>query len=91
LTWINPHPGDLLHHHTMMNDSAVQLARKCTTAVQGGKTFPTVWQTLLKGNGLLEGIPRQRLDQRMRPILAIPLITGQQLIFDGEAREFRLE
>jgi hypothetical protein len=75
----------------MIRDSTIDLARKCTDAVRGGKTFPAVWQTLLKGNALLEGIPRQRLDEGMRPILVIPLITGQHLVYDGEAKEFRLE
>jgi hypothetical protein len=74
----------------MSMDSAIDLARRCNEAVRGGKSFPTVWHDVLKGHELLEGIPRQRL-QGTRPILAIPLVTGQHLIFDGEASEFRLE
>jgi hypothetical protein len=74
----------------VFKNGADDLARRCTDAVQSGKTFPTVWHTVLKGHSLLEGIPHQRLDGQ-RPILAIPLVTGQQLIFDGDAKEFRLE
>jgi hypothetical protein len=40
----------------------------------------TVWHTLLRGSALVEGITRERLDQRMHPILVVPLSTGEQLI-----------
>jgi hypothetical protein len=46
----------------MWEERANDLARLCTEVVRKGDDFPTVWQTLLKGHPLVEGIPRQRLD-----------------------------
>jgi hypothetical protein len=74
----------------MLTERANELARHCTEAVRNGKHFPTVWHSMLKGHALVEGIPRQRLDGP-RPVLVIPLITGQLLVFDADAKEFRLQ
>ena len=45
---------------------------------------------MLKGHTLVEGIPRQRLEGK-RSLLDIPLITGERLVFDGDAKEFRVD
>jgi hypothetical protein len=55
-----------------------------------GNNFPTVWSTLLKNHNLVEGIPRERTE-RSRNLLHIPLIAGEQLVFDAEVREFRVQ
>jgi hypothetical protein len=73
----------------MQRETATDLAKECTKAARAGKAFPTIWHTLIKGHALLEGIPRQKLEGA-RSILVMPLITGQQLIYDGDAKEFRL-
>jgi hypothetical protein len=71
----------------MWEERANDLARLCTDVVRKGEDFPTVWQTLLKGHPLVVGIPRQRLDGN-RSLLEIPLITGERLLFDGDAKRF---
>lgn len=71
----------------MWEESAKDLARRCTEALRKGDDFPTVWQTLLKRHPLVEGIPRQRLDGN-RSLLEIRLITGERLVFDGDAKRF---
>jgi hypothetical protein len=49
--------------------------------------FPTVWSALLKGHIPVEGIPRER-KERNRSLLHIPLITGEQLVFDADVKNF---
>jgi hypothetical protein len=71
----------------MWEESAKDLARRCTEVLRKGDDFPTVWQTLLKRHPLVEGIPRQRLDGN-RSLLEIRLITGERLVFDGDAKRF---
>jgi hypothetical protein len=74
----------------MPTERADDLARLCTDVVRKGEDFPTVWQTLLKRHPLVEGIPRQRLDGN-RGLLDIPLITGERLVFDAEAKRFSVQ
>jgi hypothetical protein len=45
---------------------------------------------MLKDHGLVEGIPRQRLDG-VRSLIEIPLTTGEQLVFDKDERQFSIE
>jgi hypothetical protein len=72
----------------MSKERANDLARRCTELVRQGKDFPTVWGAVLKSHTLVEGIPRI---EGARSLLEIPLITGEQLVFDGDAKEFRVE
>ena len=74
----------------MSRERASDLARQCTELVRKGNEFPTVWSTLLKSHALVEGIPRQRIE-RNRNLLHIPLITGEQLVFDADIKEFRIQ
>jgi len=74
----------------MSKERASDLARHCTELVRKGNDFTTVWSTLLKGHALVEGIPREKLE-RNRSLLRIPLITGEQLVFDAEVKEFRIQ
>lgn len=73
----------------MSKERANDLARLCTDVVRKGDDFPTIWQTLLKGHPLVEGIPQQKLEGK-RSLLEIPLITGERLVYDGDARRFSL-
>ncbi len=65
------------------------LARLCTELVRNGNDFPTVWNTLLKGDALVHGLPRQRHDGS-RSLLDISLVTGERLVFDGDAKNFSI-
>ena len=55
-----------------------------------GNDFPTVWNTLLKSHKLVAGLPQSKLES-IRPILEIRLITGERLIFDGDAQKFSVK
>jgi hypothetical protein len=70
---------------TMSQERATDLARLCTEVLRNGDEFPPIWQTLLKGHPLVEGIPRQKLDGN-RSLLEITLIAGERLVYDGAAR-----
>lgn len=72
------------------NERANDLARYCTLLVRKGNDFPTIWSAFLKTHSLVEGIPRQRHDGS-RSLLDIPLITGEQLVFDADIKEFRVQ
>jgi hypothetical protein len=76
-----------LTHTFIVTERADDLARLCTEIVRKGGIFPTVWQTLLKGHPLVDGIPRSRMDGN-RSVLEIRLITGEWLVFDGDAKRF---
>ena len=73
----------------MSHERANDLARQCTELVRRGSDFPTVWSTLLKSHTLVDGTPQQKLD-RERRLLNIPLVTGEQLVFDADGKEFRV-
>ncbi|HWX85040.1 MAG TPA: hypothetical protein VNZ48_15700 [Xanthobacteraceae bacterium] len=74
----------------MSKERARDLARQCTELVRRGNDFITVWSTLLKSHTLVEGIPREKLE-RNRNLLRVPLITGEQLVFDPDVKEFRIQ
>jgi hypothetical protein len=74
----------------MSNERASDLARQCTVLVRKGNDFPTVWSILLKSHALVDGVPRQRLE-RDRSLLDIRLVTGEQLVFDADVKEFRVQ
>ena len=74
----------------MSKERAGDLARQCTELIRKGNDFPTVWSTLLKRHILVEGVPREKLE-RNRSLLNIPLITGEQLVFDADVKEFRVQ
>jgi hypothetical protein len=74
----------------MSKERASDLARHCTQLIRKGNDFATVWSTLLKDHTLVEGIPRETLE-RNRSLLRVPLITGEQLVFDADVKEFRVQ
>jgi hypothetical protein len=74
----------------MSGERARDLAQFCTELVRGGTDFPTVWNTVLKGNALVDGIPQTKLEDT-RSVLEILLITGERLVFDGDAKKFSVK
>jgi hypothetical protein len=71
----------------MSTERVNHLAQMCTELVRQGKDLPTIWATVLKSHTVVEGIPCQRFEG-MRSLLEIPLITGEHLVFDGDAKHF---
>jgi hypothetical protein len=74
----------------MSRERAHDLAELCTELVRNGNDFPTVWNTVLKGNALVDGIPQSR-HENARALLEIRLITGERLVFDGDAKKFNIK
>jgi len=74
----------------MSGERAHDLAQLCTEMVRGGNDFATVWSTVLKGNALVDDIPQSKLEG-IRPVLEIRLITGERLVFDGDAKKFSVK
>ena len=76
----------------MPTERANDLAHQCTELVRRGIDFSIVWSTLLKNHTLVERIPAPRLEhEHDRRLLNIPPVTGEQLIFDAEVREFHVQ
>jgi hypothetical protein len=74
----------------MFNETAHDLAQTCTELAREGKNFLTIWARKLKRHALVEGIPRQRF-LGTRSLLDVPLITGDKLVFDEDAKKFNVE
>ena len=74
----------------MSNEKANDLARECTGLVRKGNSFATVWSTVLKRHTLIDGIPRERFEGK-KSLLFIPLVTGDWLVFDADAEQFRID
>ncbi|MGZ5841479.1 MAG: hypothetical protein ACXWJ8_06025 [Xanthobacteraceae bacterium] len=73
----------------MTQERAHDLAQQCTELVRGGNDFPDIWITMLKRHPLVDGIPQSKM-LGGRAVLEIRLITGERLLFDGDARRFSL-
>ena len=73
----------------MTQERAHDLAQQCTELVRGGNDFPDIWTTMLKRHPLVDGIPQSKM-LGGRAVLKIRLITGERLLFDGDARRFSL-
>ena len=74
----------------MFNETANNLAQACAELAREGKHFLTIWATKLKRHALVEGIPRQRF-LGTRSLLEIPLVTGDKLVFDEDAKKFNVK
>ncbi len=74
----------------MFKERAHDLAQRCTELLRKGNDFPAVWNTVLKSNPLVDGSPHSKIEGT-RPVLEIRLITGERLIFDGDARKFSVK
>jgi hypothetical protein len=73
----------------MAKERTRDLARQCTELARGGNNFPDIWTTMLKRHPLVDGIPQSKIVAG-RPVLEVRLITGERLLFDGDARRFSL-
>ncbi len=75
----------------MAGERAYNLVQRCTEFVRNGNDFPTVWETVvLKRNSLIDGLPQSRMEG-LRSVLEIRLITGERLVFDGDAKKFSVK
>ena len=74
----------------MSKEKANDLARQCTEFVRKGNDFSAVWSTLLRSHTLVKGNARVRIECS-RSLVDIPLITGEQLVFDADVNEFRVQ
>ncbi len=65
-----------------MADLVTNLLRACNAERSRGTDFPSIWKEILNGHPCVKGLPVQGLDED-GPILKIPLINGQFLVFLG--------
>ena len=65
-----------------MTDSVTELLVKCVAARRSGKYFSTIWTEILKRHALATGYSVQHIDET-EPYLAVPLLTGQKLLFNS--------
>ena len=72
-----------------MASQSQNLANLCLELVRKGNSFPIIWATVLKHDPLVGGIPESKHTGE-RPVLEIPLLTGEKLVFDGDAKNFSL-
>jgi hypothetical protein len=73
-----------------MDETAWDLARKCSLAAAHGADFPSVWNSVLKPHPTVAGLPMQRIEGS-RSFLDIPLMSGHRLVFDGERKTYTVE
>jgi hypothetical protein len=57
-----------------------QLLKRCVAARAEGADFPTIWNTILKGNRLVVGHPVQGIENGA-PVMRIPLLNNQHLVY----------
>jgi len=80
-----------LQHYIYMGEStSAELMAWCTCALREGANFQVVWESLLKGNALVCGEPRQQVEES-HPHMDVFLATGERLVFDIERHEFSLQ
>lgn len=65
-----------------MTDIVARLLNACNAKKNKGADFPTIWKDILKGHPYVAGSPIQDRGED-GPILRVPLITGQVLVFLG--------
>jgi hypothetical protein len=65
--------------------STRDIVQKCNEAMRLGVDFPTLWHTIIKPDPSVIGPPVQRLHGN-RTYLEIPLLRGDWLVIDNEAR-----
>jgi len=67
------------------NMSTTDLIQKCNEAMRLGLDFPTLWHGIINSDPSVIGPPVQRHDGN-RTYLEIPLLRGDWLVIDNEAR-----
>jgi len=65
-----------------MTNTVAKLVGACNAERRKGSDFPTIWKEVLKTHPCVRGLPIQDSGED-GPILKIPLITGQFLVFLG--------
>jgi hypothetical protein len=70
----------------MSKERAGDLARQCTELVHRGNDFPAVWS--ISAEKVMSWLTACRGN---RSLLNIPLITGEQLVFDADVKKFRIQ
>lgn len=65
-----------------MRSAAAKLVDVCNAQRNKGADFPTIWRDVLKTHPCVRGLPIQDSHEG-GPILKVPLITGQFLVFLG--------
>ena len=65
------------------NDTVRDLLRRCSAEKQRGADFPSIWNNILRRHPLVFSAPVQVLEGGEAK-LAVPLITGQSLVY-GDA------
>ena len=54
--------------------------------MDGGVDFPTLWHSIIKPDPVVAGVPVQRLDDAHRPYVEIPLVRGDWLVINFDAK-----
>ena len=65
-----------------MRNAVARLVDTCNAERSKGSDFPTIWRDVLKAHPCVLGQPVQDSGED-GPLLRIPLITGQSLVFLG--------
>ncbi|PBB20143.1 hypothetical protein CK219_09075 [Mesorhizobium sp. WSM4313] len=65
-----------------MKNAVARLVDTCNAERSKGSDFPTIWRNVLKAHPCMRGQPVQD-SAESGPILRVPLITGQFLVFLG--------
>lgn len=65
-----------------MTDIVARLLNACNAEKNKGADFPTIWKDILRAHPYVAGSPIQD-SGKDGPLLRIPLITGQVLVFLG--------
>ncbi|MDX8535598.1 hypothetical protein RFM41_31825 [Mesorhizobium sp. VK25A] len=65
-----------------MTNMIARLVVACNDERKKGSDFPTIWKDVLKAHPYVRGLPIQDSGED-GPVLKIPLITGQFLVFLG--------
>ncbi|RAZ91051.1 hypothetical protein DPM33_12335 [Mesorhizobium hawassense] len=65
-----------------MRNTVATLVDTCNAERSKGSDFPTIWKEVLKSHPCVSGQPVQDSGEA-GPILRVPLLTGQFLVFLG--------
>jgi hypothetical protein len=65
-----------------MTNNVARLVDRCNAERKNGADFPTIWRDVLKAHPSVCGLPIQD-SGKDGPILRVPLITGQFVVFLG--------
>jgi hypothetical protein len=69
-----------------MSSQSRALLDRCVEASESGADFAGIWETILKPDEFVVGLPHQAAAGE----LEIQLLNGQRLIYQFDSREFHL-